>query len=676
MKKPLFVYFNIMSKFTWVILIGLILTGCAEDAYGPIYVTSPDGKNTFELTLDENKTLLFAVHRNSEGVESTRVILPSTIRLLSEDLDFTGAFEIVDVSTKTYQGEWNTRFGELSTIPDHYNETKVALESPGAKINLIIRAYNEGLAFAYEIPDQSGLKTISLDDELISYQFDKDYEVWSTPERKPGRLTAQGEYQKIPLSQLKPGAERPLLIEYRDDLKIALAEAKLVDYARLSYNADPNAQLAILSSLDGKLLRAKQDTITGALKSGRSQKDKVKTDLPFQSPWRVIMIGESYGDLLEKNYLIQNLNDPSAIADDSWILPGKVLRETTLTTEGGLRAVDFVATHHMQYVHFDAGWYGNEMDDSSDATTITLDPKRSKGPFDLEKITAYAREKGVKVMLYVNRRSLEKQLDELLPLFKEWGIAGIKYGFVRVGDQDATVWLHEAIKKAAAYGMIVDVHDEYRPTGFSRTYPNLLTQEGIAGDETSVTNEHTLITMFTRMLAGAADNTFCYYNKRVETMGSHASQLAKTVCLFSPLQFLYWYDRVPAAPEKLDGLWGDTKTIGNEPELEFFDNVPTTWDETKVLEAEITQIGVIARRKGSDWFIGGVNGNSGRTVTINFDFLNDGEKYLAKLYTDDESIKTRTRVKIEELTLTSESNLEVELLPNNGFAMHLVPMQD
>jgi alpha-glucosidase len=393
--------------------------------------------------------------------------------------------------------------------------------------------------------------------------------------------------------------------------------------------------------------------------------------LPFQSPWRVVMMGHSYGQLLENNYIIQNLNDPIAIEDESWITPGKVLREGTLTTQGGLAAIDFVASHNMQYVHFDAGWYGNEMDNASDATTVTLDPKRSKGPFDIEAVTAYANEKGVKVMLYVNRRALEKQLDDILPLFEKWGIAGIKYGFVRVGDQHATAWMHEAVKKTAEHKMVIDIHDEYRPTGFSRTYPNLLTQEGIRGDEETVPNSHTLITMFTRSLAGAADNTVCYYNKRVETMGSHASQLAKTVCIFSPLQFLYWYDKAPAAPVKDDALWGNTNTIGNEPELEFFNNVPTVWDETLVLTAEIGEIGVIARRKGNDWWIGGINGETTREIKVDFSFLKEGSNYSAKIYTDDETVKTRTQVRIEEKEINSKSKMNLEVKANNGFTMHI-----
>jgi alpha-glucosidase len=179
--------------------------------------------------------------------------------------------------------------------------------------------------------------------------------------------------------------------------------------------------------------------------------------------------------------------------------------------------------------------------------------------------------------------------------------------------------------------------------------------------------------MFTRMLAGAADNTICYYNTRVETMGSHASQLAKAVCLFSPLQYLYWYDKPALSPEKLDGLWGDTSHIGNEPELEFFDAVPTTWDETRVLVAEIGEVGVIARRKGEDWFVGGINGNTARTLDVNLSFLKNDVQYSTKLYTDDENVKTRTRVRIETMELGKDSELNLAIKPNNGFAMHLIP---
>jgi alpha-glucosidase len=658
---------NINHLLLLLISINLLLS-CKKQ--GVVQVKSPDGEKVFSLLESkgelENSVIDFTIKYGDK-----EIILPSTLELISNEIDFSGDFSILKVEESSIENEWKSRFSELSTIPNNYNWLKVYLKIGKAKLNIICRAYNEGVAFSYEIPKQNSLKEIGLD-ENIHYNFKENHEVWATPKREKGVLTAQGEYKKIPLNTLEEGCERPLVIDMGANLKVAFAEAKLVDFARLSFKKGNSSEFSILSSLDGKMGAQKQDTITGAIISERINRGvKVHKKLPFQSPWRVVMIAENEGELLQNNYIIQNLNDPSKITDDSWIKPGKVLRETTLTTNGGIAAINFVKKHNMQYVLFDAGWYGNEMLDSSDATTITLDPKRSKGPFDIEAVTKYAKANDIGVILYVNRRSLEKQLDELLPLFKKWGIAGIKYGFVRVGDQDATAWLHNAIKKASDYGFIVDVHDEYRPTGFSRTYPNLLTQEGIAGDETTVSNEHTLITMFTRMLAGAADNTVCYYSPKVDRMGSRASQLAKTVCLFSPLQFLYWYDKPIASPEKLDGLWGDTRHIGNEPELEFFDSVPTTWDETKVLHAKIGELGVIARRKGEKWFVGGINANNPQSIHLDFSFLKDGDKYIAKVYTDDETVNTRTKVRIDEIELNNGSSLKLDIKPNNGFAIQL-----
>lgn len=656
-------YFK-LKQIAGLLIISLMLSGCNKSQN--IQVKSPDGKNVFTLIDNPAGRVSFSVKYNNQVV-----LLPSTLELISNEMDFSGNLSILKVENSTVNNEWNSKFGELSSIPDNYNLLKVFMKLGDSKLNIVCRAYNEGIAFSYEVPEQNNIIEIGLA-ENIHYNFKEDYKVWSTPKRGPRVLTAQGEYKHIPLSQLEKGCERPLVIDINDSLKIALAEAKLVDYARLSFNKGTSSKYSILSSLDGKMEVQKQDTITGAIISKRKETgDKVHKKLPFQSPWRVVMMAESEGKLLENNYIIQNLNDPSEIADESWIKPGKVLRETTLTTKGAFAAIDFVAAHNMQYIMFDAGWYGDEMKNSSDATTVTLDPKRSKGPLDMEAVTAYGREKGIGLILYINRRSLEKQIDEVLPLLKKWGVAGIKYGFVRVGDQDATAWLHEAVKKAAKYEMILDVHDEYRPTGFSRTYPNFLTQEGIRGDEETVPNAHTLISMFTRTLAGASDNTVCYYNSRVSKMGSNASQLAKTVCLFSPLQFLYWYDKPAASPKKLDGLWGDTRHIGNEPELEFFDNVPTTWDETKVLHAIIGEIGVIARRNGNDWFVGGINGTKPKSVELKFSFLTKGKSYKAKFYTDDEAVETRTKVKINEVDITSETIMTLDVKANNGFAIHI-----
>ena len=223
-------------------------------------------------------------------------------------------------------------------------------------------------------------------------------------------------------------------------------------------------------------------------------------------------------------------------------------------------------------------------------------------------------------------RALERQLGEILPLYRRWGIKGVKYGFVNVGSQQWTSWLHEAVRKAAENQLMVDVHDEYRPTGYSRTYPNFMTQEGIRGDEERQPNEMSLTTLFTRMLAGAGDNTICYLDKRVDEQSTHAYQLGKAVCFYSPWQFLYWYDR----PEMFH----------DEPELEFFDHCPTVWDQTKVIEGRIGEYAIIARRSGPNWFIGFMNSGQARTFDVPLSFLDPEKTYVAHIYSDDPSVST------------------------------------
>jgi alpha-glucosidase len=219
----------------------------------------------------------------------------------------------------------------------------------------------------------------------------------------------------------------------------------------------------------------------------------------------------------------------------------------------------------------------------------------------------------------------------------------------------------------------VDVHDEYRPTGYSRTYPNFMTQEGIAGDETSPVNSLTLTILFTRMLAGAGDNTICYYNDRVARNASHAYQLAKAVCFYSPWQFLYWYDRPRTAPQKTGSAGGSKTGIGDEPELEFFDHCPTVWDDTNVLQGSIGQYAIIARRSGEDWFVGFMNTGRQRTFEVPLDFLTAGQRYVAHIYADDPTVPTRTHVRIHRVEVDRDTVLKMTAGTQGGQAVRLVP---
>ena len=342
----------------------------------------------------------------------------------------------------------------------------------------------------------------------------------------------------------------------------------------------------------------------------------------------------------------------------------------SVSTNGAKRCIDFAVEHKLQYIGIDWGWYGIERLFSSDASKVDVAPQvNSDRDFDLPEIIAYGSERNIGVFLYVNQRALLKQLDELLPLYQSWGVKGIKFGFVQVGSHRWSVWLHEAIKKCAKYNLLVDIHDEYRPTGFSRTYPNLLTQEGIRGNEEMPDATHNTVLPFTRYIAGAADYTISYYKKpglgdfhgkMIKTTSAH--QLALAVIYYSPLQFLFWYDK----PEDFQG----------EPEIEFFEQVPSVWDDTKVLNGEIGEFVTIARQSGEQWFLGSITNNESRILGIPLSFLPEGECFQATIYSDDPAVVSRAKVKVSSLKVDSSVVLHVELAPSGGQAIWIKPERE
>lgn len=606
-----------------------------------VELRSPDGSLAVNIGLKDNYPIYTLTHKGRT------ILTESRLGLELSKSPITNKIKITEIKTNHSDTYWKPVYGERNLISDHYNELKIIFKEfvqHLREFEITFRAYAEGVAFCYTIPAQNNLTNILITKELSEFCFEQDYPAFAI-------YSAQGVYAKTPLSQIKPGCERPLPVIISHDLYIALAEAKLVDYARMKFAPSKSKQFALVSDLSGT----------------------VESKPPLTTPWRVVMVAESPAKLLENNFIILNLNDPCAIKDTSWIKPGKVIREVTLTTQGGKSCVDFALKRNLQYVEFDAGWYGPEFDPTSDARRVNVDPKRSKGPLNLDEVIQYATQKGIGIILYVNRVALEKQLDEILPLYQSWGVKGVKFGFVNVGSQKWTSWLHSAIRKAAEYKLMVDVHDEYRTTGYERTYPNLMTAEGVAGDETSPLNSQTLTILFSRYLAGPADNTICYYDKRVERNATHAYQLAKAVCLYSPWQFLYWYDRPQAAPQNIGGAGGSANVIGDEPELEFYDHCPTVWDETKVLHGKIGEYAVIARRSGEQWFIGIMNADAPQIFELPFNFLKKGQKYTAYFYIDDPSMNTRTKVRVEKSIVDSETIIKIPIQPRGGQAIRIVP---
>jgi alpha-glucosidase len=591
-------------------------------------VLSPDGR--LAIRFEAAPALQWTV-----DWQGAPVILPSPLGLeLEAGGDLTGAWEVDAVDRRTQDTTWAPVYGERARIRDHFNEMAVRLNRKGKtprRLDLTIRAYDEGAALSYTIPRQKGVDNFVITSENTGFRFAEDFLCHPV-------YAAQGEYKDpVPLSAVKPECERPLTVEMSGGRCAAVAEARLVDYARMRLRPVKDMPYAVQAHLAGT----------------------VRATAPYTTPWRVVMVADSPGRLLEQNYLILNLNDPCAIEDPSWIKPGTIIREVTLRTGGGRACVDFAVEQGIDYIHLDAGWYGHEYDASQDATTVTPDPKRvPEFDLDLHEVIRYAREKGIGVWVYVNRRHLEKQLDEILPLYKSWGISGIKYGFVNVGTQRWTKWLHEAIRKAAEHEIMIDVHDEYRPTGWERTWPNFLTMEGILGNEGMPPPEHNLTLPFTRMLCGPGDYTICWYTTRIKT--THAHQLAASVVYYSPLLFLYWYDR-PAQYE-------------NEAETAFFRNLPTVWDESRVIHGKIGQYITMARRSGRTWYVVTVNAREKRRLEIPLDFLDAGQRYDAFICSDaNPEGGDPFKVGVTEKTLSQGDTIEAVMAANGGHAMRLTP---
>ena len=595
-----------------------------------------DGKLTYRLDYAGKQVVEegeLGVNIDNHLVESAMGIPVDTNRV------WTKGMEVTSVEHRSEDNTWKTVYGEYSQIRDHYNEMTLHLMKGGKHDNsgngydkrqqylfdIIVRAYDEGVAIRYHFPEATNGLFMHITDDLTSFRFAPGAEAYHY-------AWAQSHANKVKLlkseAAWKEEAERPLTLHLANGLYVAIGEAALTDFVRgkLKLKTDNELKMAMFDSAD---------IITA-----------------YDMPWRFIMVGEKAIDLINNKQLVLNLNAPCQIADTSWIKPGKAFRVCRLDMKTCLAGVDFCVDRGLQYIELDAGWYGPEMKMSSSALKVL-----ESRDIDMPKLCAYAKSKGVGVWVYVNQRALYQELDQILPLYEKWGISGIKFGFVQIGSQEWTTWLHQAVRKCADHHIMVDIHDEYRPTGWSRTYPNLMTQEGIGGNEEMPDAEHNAILPFTRFLCGPADYTPCYFNGRVKNTKAH--QLAMPVVYYSPVTFLYWYD----LPNAYKG----------EQELDFWKYCPTVWDESKALQGEIGEFVVQARRSGDDWFVGAMTGLQARDITINTaDFLQKGKKYRVEMYNDAPMLNTRTKVASTVQTLKAGKVLKLHLQPSGGAALRFV----
>ena len=606
---------------------------------------SPNGKYQFTFSQKEGKLLYSldyagkpVVEAGELGVNIDNHLVESAMGIpVDNSKVWPHGMEVTSVDRRSEDNTWKPVYGEYAQIRDRYNEMTIHLLKGGKHqdgggtaydkrqqylLDIIVRAYDEGVAIRYYFPEATNGLFMHITDDLTSFRFAPGAEAYHY-------AWAQSHANKVKLlkseAAWKEEAERPLTLRLDNGLYAAIGEAALSDFVRgkLKLKADNELQMALFHPAD---------IITA-----------------YDMPWRFIMVGEKAIDLINNKQMVLNLNAPCQIQDTSWIKPGKAFRVCRLDMKTCREGVDFCVDRGLQYIELDAGWYGPEMKMSSSALKV-LETR----DIDMPKLCQYAKSKGIGVWVYVNQRALYQELDQLLPLYEKWGISGIKFGFVQIGSQEWTTWLHNAVKKCADHHIMVDIHDEYRPTGWSRTYPNLMTQEGIGGNEEMPDAEHNTILPFTRFLCGPADYTPCYFNGKVKNTKAH--QLAMPVVYYSPITFLFWYD----LPNVYKG----------EKELDFWKYCPTVWDESKALQGEIGEYIVQARRSGNDWFVGAMTGLLARDITLNTaDFLQKGKKYRVEIYNDNPALNTRTKVSTVVQTIKAGKILKLHLQPSGGAAL-------
>ena len=629
-----------MRKFFIAILFWAVaIVGYAAEA-----LQSPDGKYNFvfeqkdgRLTYRLDYAAKQVIEEGELGVNIDNHLVESAMGIPVDNSNvWIHGMEVTSVDRRSEDNTWKPVYGEYAQIRDRYNEMTIHLLKGGKHegsgtaydkrqqylLDIIVRAYDEGVAIRYHFPEATNGLFMHITEDLTSFRFAPGAEAYHY-------AWAQAHANKVKLlkseAAWKDEAERPLTLQLANGLYAAIGEAALTDFVRgkLKLKADNELQMAMFGSAD---------IITA-----------------YDMPWRFIMVGEKAIDLINNKQMVLNLNAPCQISDTSWIKPGKAFRVCRLDMKTCMEGVDFCVDRGLQYIELDAGWYGPEMKMSSSALKV-LETR----DIDMPKLCQYAKSKGIGVWVYVNQRALYQQLDQILPLYEKWGISGIKFGFVQIGSQEWTTWLHNAVKKCADHHIMVDIHDEYRPTGWSRTYPNLMTQEGVGGNEEMPDAEHNTILPFTRFLCGPADYTPCYFNNRVKNTKAH--QLAMPVVYYSPISFLYWYD----LPNVYKG----------EKELDFWKYCPTVWDESKALQGEIGEYIVQARRSGNDWFVGAMNGLQARDIIVNTaDFLQKGKKYRVEIYNDDPKLNTRTKVASTVQTIKAGKVLKLHLQPTGGAAL-------
>ena len=605
---------------------------------------SPDQRLCFTLTtVDE-------VPSYSVARDGIAVIAPSRFGFM---LRGAGKWEhgmrLGHATRRVVTDSWEQPWGENRFVTDDYREMRVPiieLVKTKRVIDLVVRVFDGGVGFRYEFPDQPQLNDVRIDEELTEFTIAGDAQAWWIPGGEWNRY--EYIYNHTPANQVGT-AHTPITLRRADGLHIAIHEAALVDYAAFW-----------LQRIDGQRFRTRL--------APSSQPWKVRRQAPFSTPWRTILIANDAPGLYAASDIILNLNAPNRLGDVSWFKPQKYIGiwwamhldqwswnsgpKHGATTEHALRYIDFAADHGFASVLIEGwnkGWDGNWIGDSG----RDFEFAQPYPDFDIERIAAYARKKGVAIMGHHetagNAGRYAAQMDAAFDFYARYGVHAVKTGYVADGggvlrqDPDGTEqweWHdgqymarhHVAVAEAAAKRHIaINAHEPIKDTGLRRTWPNMVSREGARGTEYHAWGDppnppnHEATLLFTRMLSGPMD-----YTPGIVSLTGKAGrpipttlarQLADYVVIYSPVQM------AADLPENY---------LAKPDALAFIEKVPVDWERTRVLNGRIGEYAVIARQRrgGSDWWVGGVTDDSRRTVKIDFSFLPKGKHYTAEIWRD------------------------------------------
>lgn len=635
-------------------------------------VASPDKrlKVSFEL---KSGVPFYQVHRDGKAI-----LNPSRMGfMLKEGPSLDQDLRLIAAKTSSFDESWTQPWGEVKTIRNHYNSLIINLEdATRRKLNLEFRVFDDGIGFRYEIPEQSGLSDFVIMDELTEFALANEMTAWWIPAYGK-EMDSEYLFTRTPASQLSEKVHTPLTLESAG-LFVSIHEAALVDYAAMALQHNGKGLL-------------KSDLIPWA------NGDRVVAKAPMTTPWRTIQIANTPGGLAT-SYLILNLNEPNKLGDVSWIQPGKYngmwwgmhIKTHTweagpnhgATTENMKKLIDFAASHNLSATlaeGWNLGWEGDWTKSGNfDFTT-------PYGDYDLAEISRYAQEKNIGLIAHHetggNVANYERQIEDAFKLCQQYNIHRLKTGYVNMrpsGEYHQGQFMvrhyQKVLSLAAAYQIMLDVHEPIKDTGLRRTYPNMMTREGGRGTEyeawsTGNPPAHTTILPFTRCLGGPFDYTPGIFDIKFKTEGDFrvhttlAKQLALYVVIYSPMHM------AADLPENYEG----------KPAFKFIEDVPTDWEVTKVVDAAIGAYVTTVRkdRHSEDWYLGAITNEQARTLEIKLDFLAPNKKYTAEIYSDGQSADMESNPLAIEITSQEtdrNKTMKLWLAPGGGTAIRFRAM--